>query len=106
MQIDIVALLTHATIHFVIGLFLGLVVAWILISKTKKETHDAMLEVLKQKNDIIAQKDDIIAQKEKEKERQADIFSKHLADLQIANKELFSQLIKQKYTQNKAAADN
>ena len=102
MQIDFGSLLTHATIHFVLGLVVGLIIAWILVSKTKKENHAEMLEILKQKNDIIAQKDDIIKHKEKENERQLDIFSKYLANLENENDILKSNFQNNPNSKNKS----
>jgi hypothetical protein len=95
---DFTSLLADASIHFVLGLFLGFVAAWIVLSKTKKENHAEMLEILKQKNDIIAQKDTIIAQKERENECQADIFSRYMANLDLLNKFFSSQPKNQKNT--------
>lgn len=73
-------LLINATIHFVLGAIFGIFLSWRFIAKIKHDNHAEMLNILKQKDEIIKQKDADLDRKNKENDIASSIFANALAE--------------------------
>lgn len=98
--LDIATLLKQASVHFSFGIFIGFCIAWILISKVKRENHAELLKIIKQKDEIIKQKENDITRKNNECDRQADIFSKVIVTKDTIITALNAKLESYKNSQN------